>query len=252
MKQGDFTEVAKYYHNRPAYSVEILNHILKCAEIGKNATIIDVGAGTGKLTNLLCELSPESKIIAVEPNDEMRKIGENSVKNAMWQKGSAEQTNLKDNLANLIFMASSFHWSDHEKSLPEFKRVLKPNGYFCAIWNPREIETGTIFEEIENEIKSMIPSLNRVSSGTQNSKNWIEIIESTGDFKDVMFMSIPYYEIMSKERYLGVWKSVNDIQSQAGKKWGEILKMIENKIENFDELKVKYNIKAYLAKSTKL
>ncbi len=157
-------------------------------------------------------------------------------------------------IAQIYYLwASSFHWTDPTLSLPEFKRILKKDGYFCALWNPREIEKGTVFDEIECEIKNILPNLNRVSSGTQNSKNWIEVIQSTKDFKNCMYMAMPYIENMSKERYIGAWQSVNDIQAQAGgeSKWNEILKMIEDKISGLDELKVKYTIKAYLAKSTK-
>ncbi len=253
MKQGDFSKVAKFYHNRPAYNYELIKNILKCANFKDDFCIAEVGAGTGKLTAILKELAPKAKIVAVEPNDEMRDIGQKTVENVTWIKGSGEDTKLQNDSADILFMASSFHWTDPTLSLPEFKRILKKDGYFCALWNPREIEKGTVFDEIECEIKNILPNLNRVSSGTQNSKNWIEVIQSTKDFKDCMYMAMPYIENMSKERYIGAWQSVNDIQAQAGggSKWNEILKMIEDKISGLDELKVKYTIKAYLAKSTK-
>lgn len=66
--------------------------------------------------------------------------------------------------ADWVIMASSFHWADPKKSLPEFARVLNGGGYFTAIWNPRHIIKGSVFYEIEEEIKNIIPELNRVSS----------------------------------------------------------------------------------------
>lgn len=128
-------------------------------------------------------------------------------------------------------------------------QINKGGGYFTAIWNPRNIVQGSIFHEIEEEIKSIVPELARVSSGTQNTKKWEEVLVSTGDFKDCFFMECDYIEVMDKERYLGAWHSVNDIQAQAGeKRWGKILEMIQTKIEPFNELEIPYKIRAWSVK----
>lgn len=92
------------------------------------------------------------------------KFTQNS-KNIIWHKGSGEETNMPSASADWVIMASSFHWADPKKSLPEFARVLNRAGYFTAIWNPRHIIKGSVFYEIEEEIKNIIPELNRVSSG---------------------------------------------------------------------------------------
>lgn len=71
MKHGDFTELAKYYTNRPGYSKTVLeclkNHIFNCTGEGR---VADIGAGTGKLTENLAELGLGG--YAVEPNKAMR------------------------------------------------------------------------------------------------------------------------------------------------------------------------------------
>lgn len=252
MKQGDFTKVAKHYHNRPAYSMILLEKLLSCINDEKKASkdinVAEIGAGTGKLTKMLYNLG--LSVSAVEPNLNMRKEGEEYTKNCniKWLEGSGEHTSLEENSQDWLIMASSFHWTNPSLSLPEFARVLKANGYFTAIWNPRDLQEGSIFYEIEEEIKKMLPNLNRVSSGKQNTKDWTEVIQSTGHFKDCFFMEIPYIEHMSKERYMGIWQSVNDIQAQAGKKWQDILKMIELKISEYQIISVPYKIRAWTAK----
>lgn len=106
-----------------------------------------------------------------------------------------------------------------------------------------------MFDEIEREIKAMVPELNRVSSGLQNAKNWDEVLIKSGHFTDCVFMECAYKEIWSKERYLGAWHSVNDIQAQAGqKRWEQILAMIEAKIAPFKELEIPYKIRAWTAR----
>lgn len=277
MKQGDFTEVAKHYHNRPAYSVMLLDKLIKCVNDTNKPLdklrVVEVGAGTGKLTKILAD-DFGMNIRAVEPNDSMREEGKSYTKdsNISWYKGSGEDTGIESNSADWVIMASSFHWTDPKKSLPEFARILDDNyyhntannggggggkpyqnsstqnkaAYFTAIWNPRHIAEGSIFHEIETEIKNIVPELTRVSSGTQNVKKWEEILVSTGHFKDCFFMECDYLEVMSKERYLGAWHSVNDIQAQAGqKRWQQILSMIESKIANLDEIAIPYKIRAW-------
>ena len=208
MKQGDFTQVAKHYHNRPAYSPMLLEKLIACINDEQKQReilqVVEVGAGTGKLTKMLNEFGLQ--VLAVEPNDNMRKEGIAYTKgtNIKWQKGSGEETGVQSGIADWVIMASSFHWTDPKKSLPEFARILRGGlKYFTAIWNPRNIVEGSVFYEIEQEIKKLVPELARVSSGTQNVKKWEEILISTGDFTDCFFMECDYIEIMDKARYLG-------------------------------------------------
>jgi len=250
MKQGDFSELAKNYINRPAYSLVAVDNLLKIADYHKNIDdflVVEVGAGTGKLTRILLEKG--LRVIAVEPNDAMREEGIKYTKefeNIKWIKGSGEDTTLDSNIANWVIMASSFHWTDPTKSLPEFARVLKKDGYFTAIWNPRNIKVSEFHTKIEDNIKKIVPELKRVSSGSQSTKEWEYVLTSTGDFKDCLFLETDYEEVMSKERYLGVWNSVNDIQAQAGKeRWREILAMIERESFDKSEIKVPYKIRAW-------
>ncbi|NOH70735.1 class I SAM-dependent methyltransferase [Vibrio pectenicida] len=250
MKQGDFTELAKQYINRPAYSDMLLESILKMIDYHEKKNdflVVEVGAGTGKLTKMLLEMN--LKVIAVEPNDAMRDEGmkyTSEFKDVMWLKGSGELTNVESNIADWVIMASSFHWTDPERSLPEFSRVLKKEGYFSAIWNPRNIQMSEFHTKIESEIKNLVPELSRVSSGSQSTKSWEYILTSTGHFQDCLFMETDYLEVMTKERYLGAWHSVNDIQAQAGeKRWHDIINMIENEVKDMEYIEVPYKIRAW-------
>lgn len=133
MKQGDFTQVAAHYHNRPAYSTMLLQKLIACVNDEHKPLqalqVAEVGAGTGKLTALLGDMG--LSVRAVEPNDAMREKGIEHTKdqaNIKWHKGSGEQTGLESNSADWVIMASSFHWTDPAKSLPEFARVLKTGG----------------------------------------------------------------------------------------------------------------------------
>lgn len=250
MQLGDFSTLAKNYINRPAYDTELLNQILTHMDLKpENAVMADVGAGTGKLTKVLAEIGIRN-IKAIEPNDEMRKEGSIYTKEypfIEWAKGSGEETFLESNSVNWVTMASSFHWTDPNKSLPEFHRILKCNGFFSIMWNTRNIQSSELHMSIEECIHSIIPNLKRVSSGNKaHTKSWDEILVSTGHFKNVKFIETDYTEIMTKERYINAWRSVNDIQVQAGpEKFEEIIDMIEHKISDLQDVVVPYKMRSW-------
>jgi SAM-dependent methyltransferase len=98
--------------------------------------VIDVGAGTGKLTRALVALG--HRVVAVEPLDEMRAQLEAAVPEARAVAGKAESMPLSDSSADVITSAQAFHWFDHDDALPEIGRVLRPGGRLALVWNSRD------------------------------------------------------------------------------------------------------------------
>ncbi|MDR1551280.1 MAG: class I SAM-dependent methyltransferase [Holosporaceae bacterium] len=258
IKLGDFSELAKGYINRPSYDIKLIEKIM--AHINRsmpNIFVADVGAGTGKLTKVLAEMGCEN-IYAVEPNDEMRNEGKEYTKNLRgevikWLKGSGETTNLPGHCVDLVVMASSFHWTDPSRSLPEFSRILKNDGHLSIMWNTRDVGSSELHSEIEDLIYEIAPNIKRGSSGNSRyTKNWEEVLISTGHFKDVKAIETSYVERMSKERYINVWRTVNDIQAQAGpEKFAKILSKIEEKISSLEAIDVPYKMRSWTVKKIK-
>lgn len=251
MKHGDFTELAKMYVNRPGYSLELLKYIRDHIMATQHLDAIkaaDVGAGTGKLTENLAQIGVTG--YAVEPNDAMREGGLKLFEKNntfSWHKGTAEVTNLPDNCVDWVLMGSSFHWADAPVAMKEFKRILKPNGFFTAIWNPRNIESSELHQAIENVVYQEIPNIKRVSSGGSITTEQMRTKMCGNEDKyPLIFMECEYEEIMTKERYMNVWRSVNDIQVQAGKEGFErILNNIEALLKDYDEIAVPYKSRAW-------
>lgn len=150
-------------------------------------------------------------------------------------------------------MGSSFHWTDSEKAVKEFYRILVPGGFFTAIWNPRDIESSELHRRIEYAVYSEVPGMKRVSSGKSISTEEMKVkLLNGGYFKDILFIEAPHTEIMTKERYMNTWKSVNDIQVQAGEEgFQRILGKIEKIIENLDEIEIPYLSRSWTVQSCK-
>ncbi len=253
MERGDFTSLAKDYIHRTGYSSRVLGAI--AAYVGafrEGFTVADVGAGTGKLTENLCELGLRG--YAVEPNAAMRSeaINQRTTTEAFkWAAGTAECTGLPDRCVDWVLMASSFHWTKPELSLPEFHRILRPGGFFTALWNPRDLEHSELHKRIEARIHNMVPGITRISSGSAKYTQGIEeTMLSTGHFHRLLFLEAPHQELMTKERYLGAWRSVNDIQAQAGpERFARIMEAISEEIRDLDVVPVPYKTRAWIVQA---
>jgi len=255
MKLGDFSKLAKDYVNRTGYSLRVLKALTSYVGASRNGFVVaDVGAGTGKLTENLAEIKLAG--FAVEPNDSMRMEGIRLFENNSafeWRKGTAEETGLIESSVDWVLMASSFHWTNAELALKEFYRILTPGGFFTALWNPRDLENNPLHKQIESKIHEIVPTLERKSSGSSKYTKHIDMtLVSTGHFKDIIFMEAPHEVVMTKERYIGAWRSVNDIQTQAGEeKFSEILQMIEDEIADMVNIVVPYKTRAWTVQSQK-
>lgn len=225
----DFSSFAKNYKSRVGYPKEFLRALLGYFDLDpKEVSVVEIGAGTGKFTEMLIGMGFSG--YAIEPSQGMRDIGiEETTKNSdsfQWLDGTAENTRLPDSSFDWIFMASSFHLVDYEIALKEFSRILKPHGIFTAVWNSRDINKSLLEQKIEAKVKELAPNLKRVSSG--RSKDYGKIITSTGDFKMTVYVESFVENWVDRDRYLNIWRSVQDLQDQLGKeKFQELLDLIE-------------------------
>jgi ubiquinone/menaquinone biosynthesis C-methylase UbiE len=130
--------VDNYVKYRPSYPKEIISFLENEIQFNNKFVVADIGSGTGILSKLF--LDNNNIVYGVEPNAAMRSKAEELLQSHSSFKsidGTAEQTNLQNTSADLITAAQAFHWFDAEKTKAEFKRILKPRGYCCLIWNER-------------------------------------------------------------------------------------------------------------------
>jgi SAM-dependent methyltransferase len=97
------------------------------------ATVLDLGAGTGKLTRVLVPLF--DRVVAVEPADAMRRLLVTLCPGAEARAGNAREIPLPDGSVDAVFAAEAFHWFDDDRSLAEMARVLRAGGSLVLMWN---------------------------------------------------------------------------------------------------------------------
>jgi SAM-dependent methyltransferase len=118
-----------YERGRPGYPSEAV----EVAGAPASAKVLDLGAGTGKLTRLL--VTAFDSVVAVEPADAMRARLAALCPEAEVRTGSAEEIPLADISVDAVFAAEAFHWFDGERALSEIARVLRPGGALVVMWN---------------------------------------------------------------------------------------------------------------------
>src|SRR3954471_4453618 len=140
-----------YERSRPGYAAEAVAWIAGRLPFGR---VLDLGAGTGKLTRQLVPYAAE--VVAVEPGDEMRRVLEGVVPGVETLFGTAEAIPLPDASVDAIAVAQAFHWFQVDEALAEMHRVLRPGGGYAIVWNEWD-DDDALLEAINAVIRPLRP-----------------------------------------------------------------------------------------------
>jgi SAM-dependent methyltransferase len=131
-----FSEGAEAYERgRPGYPGAAIAWLSERLALGFGARVVDLAAGTGKLSRALAAAGAE--VTAVEPLERMRALIGAPIRSV---EGTAERIPLPDASADALTVAQAFHWFDGEAALAEIHRVLRPGGHLALLWNVRLLD----------------------------------------------------------------------------------------------------------------
>lgn len=133
---------ADYERGRPGYP----ERVVEVAGLRRSAEVLDLAAGTGKLTRLLARHF--DRVVAVEPDDALRAL----IREAEALAGRAEEIPLLDGSVDGVFCAEAFHWFEAERAVSEIARVLRPGGALVVCFNERSGETEPAWPEEAREV----------------------------------------------------------------------------------------------------
>ncbi len=239
----DYTNLAEPYLKRPDYSREAIDEMSEISGISPSAHVCDIGAGVAHLT--LHHAEKGCKITAIEPNDEMRRLGMKRTKkyaDVSWYEAVAENTEQPSHTFDIVTFGSSFNVTDRPLALRETDRLLKPKGWFACMVNHRDLS-----DPIQNTIESIINShITNYKYGTRR-EDQTDIINKSGFFTKVKKIEGQILHQQSREDCLTAWRSHATLRDQAGDQFTDIIRDIETYLEDFKMIDIPYTTRIWMA-----
>jgi SAM-dependent methyltransferase len=135
-ERGFAAAADEYERSRPSYPADAVEWMARELDIGTSSRVLDLAAGTGKLTELLVRFGAD--VVAVEPVEEMRRWITAKLPEVEVLPGTAEAIPLADRTVDAVVVAQAFHWFDAPAAASEIHRVLKPEGRLGVVFNVRD------------------------------------------------------------------------------------------------------------------
>ncbi|MEU8420223.1 class I SAM-dependent methyltransferase [Micromonospora sp. NPDC048835] len=121
---------AAYAEHRPDYAQAAVRWALEAAP---GRRVLDLGAGTGKLSATLVAVGAD--VVAVEPDPAMLAELCRTLPAVRALPGSAEAIPLPDASVDAVLAGNALHWFDMAVAGAEIARILAPGGILAGLWN---------------------------------------------------------------------------------------------------------------------
>ena len=182
--------------------------------------MLDLGAGTGKLTRVL--VGRYRRVVAVEPLDGMRAILEQVVPGAESLAGSAETIPAADASVDAVFAAQAFHWFANDHAIAEIARVLRPGGLLALVWN-ESTDPSPLPEAYRAYLHKLHASALAVF---ESAPPWAEVV-GRGPFGELHEASAAHEQVQDRDGVLGFAQSVSWVAHRPDEERAQIMRELD-------------------------
>lgn len=184
-----------YEAARPGYPPAVVDLLVAELDLGPGRRVLDLAAGTGKLTRLLVPSGAD--LVAVEPVAAMRAELAARVPGIEARDGTAEAIPLPDGSVDAAVVAQAFHWFDAPAALAELHRVLPPGGGLALVWNVRDESVDWVrrFGELLVEAAADDPAsaeFQETGKPYEEGTDWAAVVAATGTFTPLQHRVVPW------------------------------------------------------------
>lgn len=170
-----FAAAELYERGRPDYPAAAIERLVERLGLRPGRTVLDLAAGTGKLTRLL--VPSGANVIAIEPIPEMRAELERRVPRVATMAGTAERIPLADGYVDAVTVGSAFHWFDEQKALGEIDRVVTLGGGVALLWNAADER-----DPLQHALGEIVRPL-RGDTPSRHRRDWRSMLTDGGLFE---------------------------------------------------------------------
>jgi ubiquinone/menaquinone biosynthesis C-methylase UbiE len=226
-----FTDKAEVYaKHRPGYAHEYIKYLLTATSLNEGNVVADIGSGTGILSRQLLESG--LTVIGVEPNDDMRTIAEQELKqNSCFisVNAAAEHTTLDDKSVDLVTAAQAFHWFDKERFKQECQRILKPSAKVALVWNSRD-GSSALNKESAEICQCYCPNFKGFSGGIEESEDVFRQFYKDGKYDFRRLRNDLEFDFAG---FLGRYLSASYAPKKNAKEYGPFISAFTNLFEKY-------------------
>ena len=191
-----------YERARPTYAIEAILTSLLLAECAGIGDVVDLAAGTGKLTRVL---QPHAQsIVAIEPSPSMRAAFRGATEGVEVLDGRAEAIPLEDASADLVTVGAAFHWFRPAAALAEIARVLRPGGALVVANNEWRTDAAPWLAEIYKSARGR----RRVRAP---GRSWRRALEGCPLFDAPCEAAKPHDQVLSHEAFIDLSRSLSSV-----------------------------------------
>jgi SAM-dependent methyltransferase len=203
----------RYERFRPEYPPDAVAWIVEKLDLRVGRTVLDLGAGTGKLTRALVETG--ASVIAVEPGEAMLAELSRSLPTTQAVRAAAEAIPFEDDSVDGITVGQAFHWFRHAEALPEMHRVLRPHGGVALIWNARD-QDAPVTRSVTELLADFVPS-DRAAPGT-----WSDELGASDLFGPLEQRRFRFAETVDADTFAGRIQSISFVAAAPAERQVEL------------------------------
>jgi ubiquinone/menaquinone biosynthesis C-methylase UbiE len=208
-----FGRAAREYElGRPGWPEELVDEAVRELGLGPGSTVLDLAAGTGKLTRLL--VPRFGRVVAVEPDVAMLDVLVEVVPEAEARLGSGERIPLGDAEVDCVFVAEAFHWFASPEVVAELARVLRPRGGLVLLWNLQEGDVEpSLPAEADQAIEEAVARGGKPGGAKVTAGAWREPLAAA--FEELRESHVDRDELVSRDELIAWILSISSVASQS-------------------------------------
>jgi SAM-dependent methyltransferase len=205
---------AEYARHRPTYPDAAVTWLVG----DPAATVLELGAGTGKLTQTLCALG--HRVLASDPDGAMLAELRETAPDAVVLAATAEDIPLRASSVDVVIAGQAFHWFDADRAWPEIARVLRPGGTLALVWNSGDIRVPWV-----RKVLALIDS--------EREKDGSDPFAESSVFELTEQTSVKHWQVFVRETLLGFVASSSKAATATAREREQILATVDALYESY-------------------